>query len=180
MSRYDWGKTHPGIERLEQAVTERRDVVVKHPLYANLDTHEALVTFMEHHVFAVWDFMSLLKSLQRQLTCVDVPWIPTGPTGSRRLINDIVLVEESDELGERLHQPLRAVPAAAWPRPARTPPRSNALIDAAARRHAGDRRARRGRGAGRVGGVRRHHLADHRVRPRCTARRRRSRSAGRT
>ncbi|MFI6131695.1 DUF3050 domain-containing protein [Micromonospora sp. NPDC051141] len=100
MSRYDWGKTHPGIERLERAVTERRDVVVNHPLYANLDTHEALVTFMEHHVFAVWDFMSLLKSLQRQLTCVTVPWIPTGPTGSRRLINDIVMVEESDELGE--------------------------------------------------------------------------------
>ena len=100
MSRYDWGKTHPGIERLERAVTERRDVVVKHPLYANLDTHDALVTFMEHHVFAVWDFMSLLKSLQRQLTCVTVPWIPTGPTGSRRLINDIVMVEESDELGD--------------------------------------------------------------------------------
>ncbi|MBO4207222.1 DUF3050 domain-containing protein [Micromonospora echinofusca] len=100
MSRYDWGKTHPGIERLEAAVSAKRDVVVSHPLYANLNTHEALVTFMEHHVFAVWDFMSLLKSLQRQLTCVTVPWIPTGPTGSRRLINDIVMVEESDELGE--------------------------------------------------------------------------------
>ncbi|MDO3705281.1 DUF3050 domain-containing protein [Micromonospora sp. C28SCA-DRY-2] len=100
MSRYDWGKTHPGIERLERVVADRRDVVVKHPLYAHLDTHEALVTFMTHHVFAVWDFMSLLKSLQRQLTCVTVPWIPTGPTGSRRLINDIVMVEESDELGD--------------------------------------------------------------------------------
>jgi hypothetical protein len=100
LSRYDWGQTHPGIERLEKAVTEARDQVVQHPLYANLDTHEAIVTFMEHHVFAVWDFMSLLKSLQRNLTCVTVPWIPTGPTGSRRLINDIVMVEESDELGD--------------------------------------------------------------------------------
>jgi hypothetical protein len=99
MSRYDWGQTHPGIERLEKAVGQARDRVVGHALYANLDGHDALVTFMEHHVFAVWDFMSLLKSLQRQLTCVTVPWIPTGPTGSRRLINDIVMVEESDELG---------------------------------------------------------------------------------
>jgi Protein of unknown function (DUF3050) len=100
MSRYDWGRPHPEIERLERAVEHARDRVITHPLYANLDTHEAIVTFMEHHVFAVWDFMSLLKSLQRQLTCVAVPWVPTGPNGSRRLINDIVLVEESGELGD--------------------------------------------------------------------------------
>src|SRR2546430_8914677 len=98
MSRYDWGQRHPGIDRLEKQIDEARSRVVTHPLYANLDTQGAIVTFMEHHVFAVWDFMSLLKSLQRNLTCVQVPWIPTGPTGSRRLINDIVLVEESDEL----------------------------------------------------------------------------------
>jgi hypothetical protein len=98
MSRYDWGQTHPGITRLEKAVDEARVRVVTHPLYASLDSHEAIVTFMEHHVFAVWDFMSLLKSLQRNLTCVRVPWVPTGPAASRRLINDIVLVEESDEL----------------------------------------------------------------------------------
>jgi Protein of unknown function (DUF3050) len=99
MSRYDWGQTHPGVERLEKAVDPARGRVVGHPLYRNLDSLDAVVTFMEHHVFAVWDFMSLLKSLQRNLTCVQVPWVPTGPAGSRRLINDIVLVEESDELG---------------------------------------------------------------------------------
>jgi Protein of unknown function (DUF3050) len=99
MSRYDWGETHPGIERLKADVEPARVRVVGHPIYASLQDHDAIVTFMEHHVHAVWDFMSLLKSLQRSLTCVELPWVPTGPTGSRRLINDIVLVEESDELG---------------------------------------------------------------------------------
>src|SRR5258708_5239074 len=99
MSRYDWGQRHPGIDRLEEQISEARDAVIEHPLYAALDNHRAIQTFQEHHVFAVWDFMSLLKSLQRNLTCVELPWVPTGPTGSRRLITDIVLAEESDELG---------------------------------------------------------------------------------
>jgi hypothetical protein len=99
MTRYDWGRRHPGIDRLEEQISDVRTRVVSHPVYAALDNHRAIRTFQEHHVFAVWDFMSLLKSLQRQLTCVEVPWVPTGPAGSRRLINDIVLVEESDELG---------------------------------------------------------------------------------
>ncbi|WP_433615689.1 DUF3050 domain-containing protein [Dactylosporangium sp. CA-139114] len=98
MSRYDWGRRHPGIDRLEELIASAREEVVTHPIYARLDDLRAVRTFLEHHVYAVWDFMSLLKSLQRNLTCVEVPWIPAGPTGSRRLINDIVLVEESDEL----------------------------------------------------------------------------------
>ncbi len=97
MSRYDWGQRHPGIDRLEEQIDQARRAVIEHPLYAALDNGAAIRTFQEHHVFAVWDFMSLLKSLQRNLTCVELPWVPTGPTGSRRLINDIVLVEESDE-----------------------------------------------------------------------------------
>jgi len=99
MSRYDWKGSDPSIERLKAAVEPIRREVVSHPLYHRLDTMDAVVTFMEHHAFAVWDFMSLLKTLQRNLTCVQVPWVPTGPATSRRLINDIVLVEESDELG---------------------------------------------------------------------------------
>lgn len=97
MSRYDWGQRHPGIDALEELISPARRAVIEHPIYGALDTIDAIRAFQEHHVFAVWDFMSLLKSLQRTLTCVELPWVPAGPVGSRRLINDIVLVEESDE-----------------------------------------------------------------------------------
>ena len=74
-----------------------RDSVATHRIYSTITDIERLRTFMEHHVFAVWDFMSLVKALQKSLTCVSVPWIPLGDTLSRRLINEIVLDEESDE-----------------------------------------------------------------------------------
>jgi hypothetical protein len=99
MSRYSWSGESSGVDKLKEAVEPTRRQVIDHPLYHSLDDLAAVRTFMRHHVFAVWDFMSLLKSLQRSLTCVQVPWVPTDHPGSRRLINDIVLVEESDELG---------------------------------------------------------------------------------
>jgi hypothetical protein len=100
MSRYQWAGNHPGIARVRAEIEPARARVTGHPLYRRMASVDDLRVFMEHHVFAVWDFMSLLKSLQRSLTCVQVPWVPTGPAASRRLINDIVLVEESDELGD--------------------------------------------------------------------------------
>lgn len=100
VSRYQWDRTHPGLVSLQQAIEPQRRRVVEHPIYRSINTLAHVRTFQQAHVFAVWDFMSLLKTLQRELTCVRVPWIPSGPTASRRLINEIVLVEESDELGE--------------------------------------------------------------------------------
>ena len=97
-SRYQWDHTHAGLTSLQQSIAPVRRRVVTHPVYRALDSIERVRAFQSNHVFAVWDFMSLLKSLQRELTCVEVPWVPSGPTASRRLINEIVLVEESDEL----------------------------------------------------------------------------------
>ncbi|MFG2818145.1 DUF3050 domain-containing protein [Kitasatospora sp. NPDC048365] len=98
--RYHWDRTHPGLTALREAIEPVRREVVAHPVYHLLGSLEQVRTFQEHHVYAVWDFMSLLKCLQQRLTCVSLPWLPDGPTASRRLINEIVLVEESDELGE--------------------------------------------------------------------------------
>jgi hypothetical protein len=77
--------------------------LLAHPIYALVDRPGRLRRFMEHHVFAVWDFQSLLKALQRQLTCCTIPWIPTPDREARRLINEIVLDEESDALPDGTH-----------------------------------------------------------------------------
>ena len=88
------------LKRLSVAIAAERRALLEHRLYGQLRTVEHLVAFMEHHVFAVWDFMSLLKALQVRLTCVSVPWLPQGNAAVRRLVNEIVLGEESDALPE--------------------------------------------------------------------------------
>jgi len=72
------------------------NAVRDHALYENVRDAVSLRLLMRAHVFAVWDFQSLLKALQRSMTCVDVPWLPTADPEARRLVNEIVLDEESD------------------------------------------------------------------------------------
>ena len=87
------------IDRIRTRIFPLREALLEHPLYARIDGLPALRVFLEHHVFAVWDFMSLLKALQARVCCVGVPWTPPAHPSSCRLINAIVLGEESDEDG---------------------------------------------------------------------------------
>jgi hypothetical protein len=84
------------IEILKTRIEPLRAKLVTHDLYKNIRSINELTIFMEHHVFAVWDFMSLLKSLQQNLTCTTLPWMPTDNANTRYLINEIVTGEESD------------------------------------------------------------------------------------
>lgn len=84
------------IERLQKRIEPLREQIIHHPVYASITDIEDLKIFMQYHVFAVWDFMSLLKSLQNNLTCTSVPWFPVGSADTRHLINEIVVGEESD------------------------------------------------------------------------------------
>lgn len=83
-------------QKIQHHISELRAKLIDHPLYAQIISPQDLSIFMQHHVFAVWDFMSLLKALQKNLTCVETPWFPKGNPSTRFLINEIVVGEESD------------------------------------------------------------------------------------
>ncbi|PZP45985.1 MAG: heme oxygenase, partial [Pseudopedobacter saltans] len=66
------------IDALKESLQQKRQELIQHPLYHKIKTIESLKIFTQHHVFAVWDFMTLLKALQIRLTCVTLPWKPVG------------------------------------------------------------------------------------------------------
>lgn len=91
-------KTMRSIDQFINQIRPSHEALLKHPVYSQVKDIASLRRFMEFHVFAVWDFMTLLKSLQKQLTCVQIPWSPLSDTLSARFVNEIVLAEETDEV----------------------------------------------------------------------------------
>ncbi len=87
---------NPYIQKIQQEIEPLRQEIINHKVYGVINNTDSLKIFMQYHVFAVWDFMSLLKSLQNNLTCTSVPWFPVGSADTRFLINEIVVGEESD------------------------------------------------------------------------------------
>lgn len=84
------------IATINTGIQIQKQQLLNHSLYQKINTVEDLHQFLENHVYAVWDFMSLLKALQNKLTCTSTPWFATPNPETRYLINEIVLAEESD------------------------------------------------------------------------------------
>lgn len=84
------------IARLRENTMPLKNQLINHPLYTNIENMEDLKIFMSSHVYAVWDFMSLVKKLQLDLTTTTLPWHPPANNSAARLINEIVWGEETD------------------------------------------------------------------------------------
>jgi hypothetical protein len=84
------------ISTINQNIQEYKNQLLTHSLYEKVKTIEDLHCFLENHIYAVWDIMSLLKALQNKLTCTTTPWLPVGNPQVRYLINEIVVAEETD------------------------------------------------------------------------------------
>jgi hypothetical protein len=84
------------IDSINNNIQGHKNQLLTHSLYEKVKTIEDLHCFLENHIYAVWDFMSLLKALQNKLTCTTTPWLPIGNPQVRYLINEIVVAEETD------------------------------------------------------------------------------------
>jgi hypothetical protein len=84
------------FEQLRNTLAPLRYTLLNHPIYAEVDSLARLREFMQMHVFAVWDFMSLVKRLESELTSNHLPWIPPRSSRLARFTNEVILGEETD------------------------------------------------------------------------------------
>jgi hypothetical protein len=79
---------------LQAAIKPLQDELLAHEIYGSINSVEAVQHFMRFHVFSVWDFMSLVKRLQRDLTCTSTPWTPPTNRPAAYIINQVCFIFE--------------------------------------------------------------------------------------
>ncbi len=86
------------LETNKKKLNDIKHKISAHPLFASKLEPKHICKFMESHIFAVWGFMSILKSLQKIITPDNLPWMPNKNTknGLVNFVNEIILCEESD------------------------------------------------------------------------------------
>ena len=89
-------ETSPTINPVSLQYHVLKHQLSHHKLYCEINSRDNLKIFMQHHVYAVWDFMSLIKSLQQYIAPATVPWSPPKNARYANFINQLVLEEESD------------------------------------------------------------------------------------
>lgn len=84
------------IEALTNGLLPLTQKIISHPLYEEISSMDNLKCFMSEHVFAVWDFMCLLKALHSKIVTTQAPWYPPKDALSANLITSILAEEEGD------------------------------------------------------------------------------------
>lgn len=82
---------------INNEIKELKGQLYKHSVYEAIEDLEDLKIFMQHHIYSVWDFMSLVKYLQNNFAPTTTPWKPSRKCDVQRFINEIVMEEESDK-----------------------------------------------------------------------------------
>src|SRR6202049_1532321 len=86
---HDQNATLRRFEALRNKIAPLHDALLNPPIYAEIDSLSRLREFMQIHVFAVWDFMSLVKRLQSELTSNSLPWMPPLRSRIARFANEV-------------------------------------------------------------------------------------------
>lgn len=94
IEQFNLTETAPFVATLH----ELNEKMCTHRVFGMVKDKEDLKLFMQTHAYAVWDFMLLLKRIQSEYTGYRFPWTPPRIPENARLINEIVLSEETEEI----------------------------------------------------------------------------------
>ncbi|EMR02057.1 DUF3050 domain-containing protein [Cesiribacter andamanensis] len=87
------------IGKIRNSLKPMRVRLLAHEIYQQFETLDDIREFMEHHVFAVWDNLSMLKALEASISSTTPSWTPSEEPQTNRIVNEMLVEEESDSDG---------------------------------------------------------------------------------